>query len=79
VRIKSSPRSAEAGSAKPTAKGTRLNPEVVIKLLPAPFAGDEERLRRFEQEARAISALNHSNILTAYNIGHHEGAPLCSR
>jgi serine/threonine protein kinase len=48
---------------------------VAIKLLPADFASDEDRLRRFEQEARATSALNHPNILTVYDIGNHEGAP----
>src|SRR3954470_4497744 len=49
--------------------------EVAIKVLPASFALDEDRLRRFEQEARAIGALNHPNILGVYDIGSHEGAP----
>jgi serine/threonine protein kinase len=53
----------------------RLDREVAIKLLPAEFATDADRLRRFEQEARATSALNHPNILTVYDIGQHEGAP----
>jgi Tol biopolymer transport system component len=44
-------------------------------VLPASFATDEDRLRRFEQEARAIGALNHPNILGVYDIGSHEGAP----
>jgi eukaryotic-like serine/threonine-protein kinase len=48
---------------------TRLDREVAIKVLPAAFARDAERLRRFEQEARATSALNHPNILTVYDIG----------
>jgi eukaryotic-like serine/threonine-protein kinase len=53
----------------------RLDREVAIKLLPAEFAKDSDRLRRFEQEARATSALNHPNILTVYDIGAYEGAP----
>jgi eukaryotic-like serine/threonine-protein kinase len=51
------------------ARDTRLDREVAIKMLPASFANDAERLRRFEQEARATSALNHPNILTVYDIG----------
>jgi len=54
---------------------TRLNREVAIKLLPASVANDEDRLRRFKQEARATSALNHPNILTIYDIGTHGEAP----
>src|SRR5215468_8584829 len=57
------------------ARDMRLNREVAIKALPASFAQDADRLRRFEQEARATSALNHPNILTIYDIGDHEGAP----
>jgi len=57
------------------ARDTRLDREVAIKVLPASFADDEDRLRRFEQEARATSALNHPNILTVYDIGTHEGSP----
>ncbi len=57
------------------AHDSRLDREVAIKLLPADLAGDEDRLRRFEQEARATSALNHPNILTVYDIGTHENAP----
>jgi len=57
------------------ASDTRLNREVAIKVLPATFAADEDRLRRFQQEALATSALNHPNILTVYDIGTHEGAP----
>jgi serine/threonine protein kinase len=54
---------------------TRLDRAVALKVLPAAFAQDAERLRRFEQEARATSAPNHPNILTIFDIGTHEGAP----
>ena len=57
------------------ARDERLDRDVAIKLLPVDFANDEDRLRRFEQEARATSALNHPNILTVYDIGNHEGSP----
>ncbi|MFN0124144.1 MAG: hypothetical protein ACKV2V_26895, partial [Blastocatellia bacterium] len=49
--------------------------EVAIKVLPADFANDPERLRRFEQEARATSALNQPNILTVFDFGSHESSP----
>jgi serine/threonine protein kinase len=57
------------------ARDERLRRDVAIKLLPTSFANDSDRLRRFEQEAHATSALNHPNILTIYDIGAHEGAP----
>ncbi|MBL8207573.1 MAG: serine/threonine protein kinase, partial [Blastocatellia bacterium] len=57
------------------ARDARLNREVAIKVLPGEVAHDAERLRRFEQEARATSALNHPNILTIYDFGNHEGNP----
>ena len=57
------------------AQDPRLGRDVAIKVLPASFSGDLDRLRRFEQEARAASALNHPNILAVYDIGTHEGAP----
>ncbi|HKQ76470.1 MAG TPA: protein kinase [Blastocatellia bacterium] len=47
----------------------RLGREVAIKLLPATFSTDKDRLRRFEQEARAAGRLNHPNVLTIYDIG----------
>ena len=57
------------------ASDVRLDRDVAIKVLPADFANDPQRLQRFEQEARSTSALNHPNILTVYDIGNHEGAP----
>ena len=53
----------------------RLRRDVAIKLLPPEFLTDSERLRRFEQEARAAAALNHPNILSVHDIGTHEGVP----
>lgn len=51
------------------ATDTRLERDVAVKILPADVAGDPDRLRRFEQEARAAAALNHPNILAVYDIG----------
>jgi len=57
------------------ARDPRLGREVAIKVLPTSFCNDLDRLRRFEQEARAASALNHPNILAVYDLGTHDGAP----
>jgi Tol biopolymer transport system component/tRNA A-37 threonylcarbamoyl transferase component Bud32 len=57
------------------ARDARLQREVAIKVLPAAFASDSERMARFEQEARAAAALNHPNILAVHDLGQHDGAP----
>ena len=57
------------------ARDTRLDRAVAIKVLPASFASDPDRLRRFELEAKAIGALNHPNILTIHDTGAHQGTP----
>ena len=57
------------------ARDQALRRDVAIKVLPVAFAQDEERLRRFAQEAQATAALNHPNILAIYQIAQHESAP----
>src|SRR5256885_9951974 len=57
------------------ARDQRLGRDVAIKVLPASFSRDAERMRRFEQEARATAALNHPNILAVFDIGTHDGSP----
>ena len=57
------------------AHDARLDREVAIKVLPASYSADPDRLRRFEQEARAAGRLNHPNVMAIYDIGTHEGAP----
>src|SRR5271154_3260363 len=55
------------------ARDARLGREVALKVLPESFSHDAERLRRFEQEARAVAALNHPNILAVHDIGAQDG------
>ena len=57
------------------ARDPRLGRNVAIKVLPTAFSADVDRLRRFEQEARAAAALNHPNILAVHDIGTEAGAP----
>ncbi len=56
------------------AADTRLHRQVALKLLPPHFSREPGRVRRFEQEARATTALNHPNIVTLYDTGQHEGS-----
>jgi Tol biopolymer transport system component len=56
-------------------RDTRLGRDVAVKVVTESFAQDPERLRRFEQEARAVAALNHPNILALFDIGSHDGRP----
>src|SRR5690349_17049272 len=51
------------------AEDTRLGRKVALKILPTQFTNEADRLRRFEQEARAVSALNHPNIITIFEVG----------
>jgi len=57
------------------ARDPRLGREVAIKVLPSGSAPDSERLRRFEQEARATAGLNHPNILAVFDIGSQANSP----
>ncbi len=57
------------------ARDTRLGRDVALKILPESFARESDRLIRFEQEARAVAALNHPNILAVFDIGQHNGSP----
>jgi eukaryotic-like serine/threonine-protein kinase len=57
------------------ASDERLGRDVALKILKPSLAHDQDRLRRFEQEARAAATLNHPNVLAVFDIGRHEGAP----
>src|SRR5207248_9917126 len=57
------------------AHDSRVDRIVAIKVLPASYSADRERLQRFAQEARAAAALNHPNILSIFDIGEEQGAP----
>src|SRR6266498_2336195 len=57
------------------ARDTRLGRDVALKVLPESFAREGDRLHRFEQEARAVAALNHPNILAIFDTGQSDGAP----
>src|ERR1700751_3204055 len=56
------------------ARDARLGRTVAIKVLPASFSMDRDRLQRFIQEARAAAGLNHPNILSIFDIGEEKGA-----
>jgi serine/threonine protein kinase len=57
------------------ARDTRLGRDVAVKVIAFDVSSDSDRLRRFEQEARAVAALNHPNILSVYDVGTEAGAP----
>jgi len=64
-----------AGSVDLSHATGRLNREVAVKVLPVAFSQDQDRLHRFQQEARAAAALNNPNVLTVYDVGTENGAP----
>src|SRR5215475_10783689 len=57
------------------AQDTKLDRKVALKILPAELVADQERIRRFEQEAKAASALNHPNIITIHEIDESASGP----
>src|SRR5437763_9533972 len=58
-----------------SALDSRLGRDVALKILPESFARENDRLERFETEARAVAALNHPNILAVFDVGQHNGSP----
>src|SRR5437870_13556721 len=60
------------------AEDTKLGRKVAIKILPADVSSNQERMRRFVQEAKAAAALNHPNIAHIYEIGESEGTHFIS-
>lgn len=57
------------------ARDSRLEREVALKVMPASFAADPDRVRRFETEARAVAALSHPNIVAIFDVGSWNGSP----
>jgi eukaryotic-like serine/threonine-protein kinase len=71
--MKSACRSVRAAWEKCTARDTRLERTVAIKILPAQFSSDTVRKQRFEREAKTISKLNHPHICVLFDVGHQDG------
>ncbi len=57
------------------ARDIEIGRDVAVKVLPSTFSAEQERLKRFQQEACAAGALNHPNILSIYDVGKHDGSP----
>src|SRR5262249_42651130 len=57
------------------ARDPRIGRTVAIKVMSSDLHTDADRLRRFEQEARAVGALSHPNLLVLFDVGQHEGSP----
>jgi serine/threonine protein kinase len=56
------------------ARDLEIGRDVAVKVLPSTFSSDQDRLKRFQQEACAAGALNHPNILSIYDVGKHDGS-----
>ena len=57
------------------ARDREIGRDVAVKVLPSMFSADQDRLKRFQQEASSAGALNHPNILSIYDVGKHDGSP----